>query len=89
MSLRPGASLVLLVLVIASSIAVVYARHQGRKHFIELQALGKQRDNMEVEWGKLQLEQGMLTTQGKIEKDASEKLGMENLSPDNMVIVKQ
>jgi cell division protein FtsL len=87
-SLRPGATLILTLAVIGSSIGVVYARHEGRKLFMELQALGRQRDNMEVEWGQLQLEQGTLTTQGLIEKAARERLGMENLSTDNMVIVK-
>jgi cell division protein FtsL len=87
-SLRPGATLLLTLAVIVSSISVVYARHEGRKLFIELQALGRQRDHMEVEWGQLQLEQGTLTTQGQIEKAARERLGMENLSKDNMVIVK-
>jgi cell division protein FtsL len=88
MSARPGIALLLLGLVIVSSIGVVYARHEGRKLFIELQALGKQRDNMEIEWGQLQLEQGMLTTQGQIEQAARDRLGMVNLSADNMVIVK-
>jgi cell division protein FtsL len=55
MSRRPGVLLILLVLVMVSAVAVVYARHQGRKLFIELQALGKERDNMDIEWGQLQL----------------------------------
>jgi cell division protein FtsL len=88
MSARPGITLILLGLVIASSFGVVYARHEGRKLFIELQSIGKQRDNMEIEWGQLQLEQGMLTTQGQIEQAARDRLGMVNLSADNMVIVK-
>jgi cell division protein FtsL len=87
-SVRPGAALILLGMVIASSVGVVYAKHQGRKLFIELQSLGKERDNMEIEWGQLRLEQGMLTTQGRVEKAARDKLGMENLSAGNMVIVK-
>ena len=88
MSLRPGPALVLTLAVMTSSIGVVYARHESRKLFIELQALGRQRDHMEVEWGQLQLEQGTLTTQGLIEKAARDRLGMENLSPDNTVIIK-
>jgi cell division protein FtsL len=88
MSARPVTALLLLGLVVASSVSVVYATHQGRKLFIELQSLGKERDNMEVEWGQLQLEQGTLTTQGQIEKAARDRLGMENLSADNMMIVK-
>ena len=88
MSIRPGAAVIMVLLVVASSIGVVYARHEGRKLIIELQSLGKQRDNMDIEWGKLQLEQGMLTTQGQIEKAARDRLGMVNLSADNVVIIK-
>jgi len=88
MSRRPGVLLVLLVLVMVSAVAVVYARHQGRKLFIELQALGKERDNMDIEWGQLQLEQGTLTTQGKVETVARDRLGMTSLRADAMVIVK-
>jgi len=86
MSINRHALLVLLVLV--SAVSVVYARHQGRKLFIDLQALGKERDNMDIEWGQLQLEQGTLTTQGQVERAARDRLGMVNLSADNMVIVK-
>ncbi|MEZ5542502.1 MAG: cell division protein FtsL [Pseudomonadota bacterium] len=88
MSGRPGGMLFLLALVIVSAIAVVHAKHEGRKLFIELQALGKERDNMDIEWGQLQLEQGTLTTQGKIEKVARERLGMASLDAAAMVIVK-
>jgi cell division protein FtsL len=88
MKSRPGGTLIVLALVIVSSVGVVYAKHQGRKLFIELQVLGKERDNMDVEWGQLQLEQGTLTTQGQVETAARERLGMVNLSADNMVIVK-
>jgi|AP12_2_1047962.scaffolds.fasta_scaffold36120_2 cell division protein FtsL len=88
MSRRPGVLLILLVLVMVSAVAVVYARHQGRKLFIELQALGKERDNMDIEWGQLQLEQGTLTTQGKVETVARDRLGMTSLRADAMVIVK-
>jgi cell division protein FtsL len=88
MNPKPGGIVILLALVLVSSVGVVYAKHQGRKLFIELQALGKERDNMDIEWGQLQLEQGTLTTQGQVESAARERLGMVNLSADNMVIVK-
>ncbi len=88
MNPKPGGIVILLALVLVSSVGVVYAKHQARKLFIELQALGKERDNMDIEWGQLQLEQGTLTTQGQVESAARERLGMVNLSADNMVIVK-
>ena len=77
----------LAILVIASSVGVVYAEHQGRKLFVELQSLGYEKDRMDVEWGQLQLEQSTLTTQGQVEHDARTRLGM-IIPADGMVIVK-
>ena len=78
----------LIVLVLLSAVSVVFTKHQARKLFVELQQLEAERDNMDIEWGQLQLEQGMLTTQGQVEKAARDRLGMVNLSADNMVIVR-
>jgi len=88
MSARPFNLLVMLLLVVVTAIAIVYSKHSGRELFIELQALAYERDAMDVEWGQLQLEQSTLTTQGQVERDARDKLGMVNLAADNMVIVK-
>jgi len=88
MSGRPGVLIVLLALVVVSSLGVVYSKHQSRKLFVELQALGEARDSMDVEWGQLQLEQSTLTMQGKIESAARERLGMVSLTTDRMVIVR-
>ena len=88
MIMRPVGLLLLVFAVIASSISVVYAKHQGRKLFIELQSLGNERDNMDIEWGQLQLEQSTLTTQGKVESAARKRLGMVNLSRANTVIIR-
>ena len=78
----------LTIAVIASSVGVVYAEHQGRKLFVELQSLGYEKDRMDVEWGQLQLEQSTLTTQGQVEHDARTRLGMIIPAADGMVIVK-
>lgn len=88
MSARPFNLLLMLLLVVVTAIAIVYSKHSGRELFIELQALAYERDAMDVEWGQLQLEQSTLTTQGQVERDARDKLGMVNLAADNMVIVK-
>jgi len=78
----------LLGLVLVSAVGAVYAKHYGRKLFIELQGLERERDGMDIEWGQLQLEQGMLTMQGQVEQAARDRLGMVGLSADNMVIVR-
>lgn len=88
MTVRLGTLGILLLLVIVSSIGVVYSKHQSRKLFVELQALGEARDSMDIEWGQLQLEQSTLSTQGQVERAARERLGMVTLTTDMMVIVK-
>jgi len=89
MSARPVYALLLALAVILSSLGVVYAKHEGRKQFVELQALGYEKDRMDVEWGQLQLEQSTLTTQGQIEHAARSRLGMIIPAPDQTVFLKQ
>ena len=88
MSVRPLTLIVVLLAVVISSVSVVYSKHKARKLFVELQALNDERDNMDIEWGQLQLEQSTLTTQGQVERAARDQLGMVSLSADNVVIVK-
>ena len=88
MKLRPFNALAVLLAVVATAVGIVYSKHMGRELFIELQALGNERDRMDVEWGQLQLEQSTLTTQGKVERAARDQLGMVNLSATKMVIVR-
>ena len=88
MSARPATVFLLVLGVIVSCIGVVYARHEGRKQFVELQTLGYEKDRMDVEWGQLQLEQSTLTTQGQIEHAARSRLGMVSPAPEQMVILK-
>ncbi len=88
MSARPTSVFVLVLAVIASSFGVVYAKHEGRKLFVELQALSDEKDRMDVEWGQLQLEQSTLTTQGQVEYAAHSRLGMISPAPNQMVMLK-
>jgi cell division protein FtsL len=88
MTVRPFSLVAILLLVVTTSVSVIYSKHQARKLFVELQALGNDRDNMDVEWGQLQLEQSTLSTQARVELKARDQLGMVSLSADNMVIVK-
>ncbi len=88
MKSRPLNVLVMLLAVVATAVGVVYSKHMNRELFIELQALANERDRMDVEWGRLQLEQSTLTTQGQVEHAARNQLGMVNLSATKMVIVR-
>lgn len=75
------------LLVMISGIAVVYAKQLNRTSFIALQQLQKQRDEMNIEWGQLQLEQSTFATHSKIEQAARERLNMKLPSTSDIVIV--
>lgn len=79
---------VLMVAIMVSAFGVVYAKHYSRKLFVELTALQQQRDEMNIEWGQLQLEQSTWATHGRIEKIAQQKLGMQQVDYNKVVIIK-
>jgi len=67
---------VLWVAVLGSSLGVVYAKHEARSRFNELQKLTKARDDLDIEWGQLQLEQSTWATHGRVERVARDELRM-------------
>jgi cell division protein FtsL len=70
-------NLLLLCLCIACALGVVTSQHKARKYFIELQNQKDKAQQMEVEWGQLQLEQGTLALPARVEKIASRQLQMQ------------
>lgn len=78
----------LTVAVFASALGVVYVQHQARKLFIELQAMQTGRDELDIEWGRLQLEQSTWATHGRVEAMARERLGMIIPPPAAVILVK-
>ncbi|TAH44172.1 MAG: cell division protein FtsL [Gammaproteobacteria bacterium] len=77
--------LVLMLVVMASAIGVVYARHEGRRQFIELNRLNSERDNLNFEFGRLQLEQATWAENNRIEQIARGRLGMVAPSTTEMI----
>jgi len=67
---------VLWVAVLGSSLGVIYAKHAARNKFNELQKLTQQRDDLDIEWGQLQLEQSTWATHGRVERVARDELRM-------------
>jgi cell division protein FtsL len=56
--------------VFGSALAVVWSKHRARTSFIELQQLTAQRDQINIEWGQLKLEQSAWATHGRVERMA-------------------
>lgn len=80
--------LVMIVLVIASSIAVVYSKHIGRTEFVILQKLEQKRDQLNEEWGRLLLEQSTWASPGRVEQQSRLRLQMIVPTPGSTVVVK-
>jgi len=72
---------ILLVAVIASAIGVVYSIQQSRELFVELTKLGNERDDLNFEFGRLELEQATWAENNRIDQIARGRLGM--VSPNN------
>lgn len=89
MSLRVVTMLVLVAAVIASAVGVVYARHESRRHFVELNQLTNERDSLNFEFGRLQLEQATWAENNRIEQIARGRLGMVSPGPAEMIVTKR
>ena len=76
------------LLVLASAVAVIYSKHESRKLFVQLQVLKNERDRMDTEWGRMQLEQSTWATHGRIERLARTKLDMTIPRADSVVIIR-
>ena len=86
--LKTASLSVLVILVMASAISVVYSKHLNRKLFVELQQLNKSVDELNVEWGRLQLEEGAWSDHGRLEKIARKELKMLLPGVDSVVYLK-
>ena len=82
----PGMALLLLA-AMASAIGVVYLRHRHRQAFIELTQLERARDELRIDYGRLQLEQATWAETGRIEQVARTRLGMDAPTPDDIIVV--
>jgi cell division protein FtsL len=73
--------------VLASAAAVIYSRHQARDMFVRLEKLNAERDALEMEWGRLQLEQSAWSSNAFVERVANAKLQMNMPQPRDVRIV--
>jgi cell division protein FtsL len=72
------------LLVVGSAVAAVYAKHESRRQFVELQALNAERDRLAVEWGQLQIEQSAWSTHARVEQIARDDMGLRPPTPEQI-----
>lgn len=64
------------VVCVMSAMALVYTKHESRKLFVELEGLTQERDNLNIEWGQLQIEQSTWAQHARIEQVAKDDLSL-------------
>ena len=75
------------VLLVLSALLIVMVKHESRKLFVELQALERTRDELNVNWGQLKIESGYLSSHDRVRRVAETRLGMDRPDPGRMAIV--
>jgi len=68
--------LVFAVVCVMSALALVYTKHESRRLFVELESLTQERDELNIEWGQLQIEQSTWATHARIEQVATDDLAL-------------
>lgn len=72
---------------LASAAGAIYAKHRARELFVQLERLNQKRDNMEIEWGQLQLEQSAWSTHSFVENVAVSRLRMSAPAPKEIEVL--
>lgn len=81
--------LTLILCVITAAIMVNYVSHLNRNLFSDYQQQLQVRDQLDVEWGQLLLEQSTFAAHARIEQLAKKKLAMKVPDSDEIVMVQQ
>ena len=74
---------------VISAIALVYTTHESRSLFIELEQLTTERDELDIEWGQLQIEQSTWATHARIERFALDELELRRPEPSDIYLIER
>ena len=79
---------VLVLANIVTAIGVVNARHQHRQLFVQLTRLEHARDELNIDFGRLQLEQATWAEANRIDQIARTRLGMKVPETADIVVIR-
>lgn len=78
---------VLLLILTISGLAVIYAKHNSRLVFIDIQKTEQELEQLEVRWERLILEEKMLSEHNRVEKKARKSMGLIDLDRKAIVYI--
>lgn len=73
--------------VVASGIWIVSVEHRSRELFIEAEAQSRELDRLQIDWGRLQIEQSTWGTHSRVEALARQRMRLTVPSDDQLVVV--
>ena len=79
---------VLVLAIVGTAVAVVYERYRHRQLFVELTRAERERDELNIEFGRLQLEQATVAESTRIERVATTRLGMKFPEAGDVVVIR-
>ncbi len=77
------------VICVISALALIYTKHESRKLFVELERLTTERDELNIEWGQLQIEQSTWATHARIERVALQDLSLARPESTEIYIIER
>jgi cell division protein FtsL len=82
-------TVVLVCICFISALAIIYTKYESRKLFVELEQLTSERDELNIEWGQLQIEQSTWATHARIEKVALEELALSRPASSEIYVIER
>lgn len=82
-------ALVFAVVCVVSGMALIYTKHEARKLFVELERLTAVRDELNIDWGRLQIEQSTWATHARIEQVATKELALSRPSAGEIYVIER
>jgi cell division protein FtsL len=81
--------LALAACVVGSGIWIVGVEHHSRQLFIKAESLNRELDELQIEWGQLQIEQSTYGTHSRVEGLARQRLRLTEPSDNQLVVVRE
>lgn len=82
-----GGVLALAACVVASGIWIVSVEHRSRQLFMQTEDLNREIDRLQIDWGRLQIEQSTWGTHSRVEALARQRLRLTAPRDDQLVVV--
>ncbi len=72
---------------VCTAMAVVYSKHLSRERYATISESQQLIDELDVQWSQLQIEESTFSDHARVERTASERLGMVQPGIDGTVMI--